>query len=61
MRLVLANPAGLWALMAIPLVLLIHFLQEQSRRVRVSTLFLLERVQPESVGGARLERRQMAA
>lgn len=56
MRLILANPAGLWALGAIPLVLLIHFLQEQSRRVRCSTLFLLDRVKPESVGGARLER-----
>jgi hypothetical protein len=56
MRLVLANPAGLWALAAIPLVLLIHFLQEQSRRVRSSTLFLLDRVKPESVGGARLDR-----
>ncbi len=56
MRLILANPAGLWALTAIPLVLLIHFLQEQSRKVRSSTLFLLDRVKPESVGGARLER-----
>jgi hypothetical protein len=56
MKLLLANPAGLWALLAIPAVLLIHFLQERSRRVRVSTLFLLERVKPESVGGARFER-----
>ncbi len=56
MSVVFANPAGFWALAAVPLVLLIHFLQEQSRRVRCSTLFLLERVKPESVGGARLER-----
>ena len=56
MKILLSNPAGLWALCAIPLVLLIHFLQEKSRRVRVSTLFLLERVQPQSVGGARIER-----
>lgn len=56
MKLLLANPAGLWALLAIPAILLIHFLQERSRRVRVSTLFLLERVKPESVGGARFER-----
>lgn len=56
MRLLLSNPAGLWALLAIPAILLIHFLQERSRRVRVSTLFLLERVKPESVGGARFER-----
>lgn len=56
MKLLLANPVGLWALLAIPAILLIHFLQERSRRVRVSTLFLLERVKPESVGGARFER-----
>jgi hypothetical protein len=56
LKLILANPAGLWALLAIPAILLIHFLQERSRRVRVSTLFLLERVKPESVGGARFER-----
>ena len=56
MKILLANPAGLWALLAIPAILLIHFLQERSRRVRVSTLFLLERVKPESVGGARFER-----
>ncbi|RBP37682.1 aerotolerance regulator-like protein [Roseimicrobium gellanilyticum] len=56
MRLLLANPAGLWALLAVPAILVIHFLQEKSRRVRVSTLFLLERVKPESVGGMRFER-----
>ncbi len=56
MKLLLSNPAGLWALLAIPAILAIHFLQERSRRVRVSTLFLLERVKPESVGGARFER-----
>ncbi|QIF04857.1 BatA domain-containing protein [Roseimicrobium sp. ORNL1] len=56
MRLLLANPAGLWALLAVPAILVIHFLQERSRRVRVSTLFLLERVKPESVGGMRFEK-----
>ncbi len=56
MKLFLANPAGLWALLAIPLILLIHFLQERTRRIRASTLFLLERVKPQSVGGARIER-----
>lgn len=56
LKLLLANPAGLWALLAIPAILAIHFLQERTRRVRVSTLFLLERVKPESVGGARFER-----
>lgn len=56
MKLFLANPAGLWALLAIPLILLIHFLQERTRRIRASTLFLLERVKPQSVGGARIDR-----
>lgn len=56
MNLLLANPAGLWALLAIPAILAIHFLQERSRRIKVSTLFLLERVKPESTGGARLEK-----
>ncbi|HSJ02536.1 MAG TPA: BatA domain-containing protein, partial [Verrucomicrobium sp.] len=56
MNFLLANPAGLWALLAIPAVLAIHFLQERSRKVRVSTLFLLDRVRPESTGGARFER-----
>lgn len=54
--LILSHPAGLWALLALPVVVLIHFLQERSRKVRTSTLFLLERVSPESVGGARFER-----
>lgn len=56
MNLLLANPAGLWALLAIPVILAIHFLQERSRRIKVSTLFLLERVKPESTGGARFEK-----
>ena len=56
MKLFLANPAGLWALLAIPVILLIHFLQERTRRIRASTLFLLERVKPQSVGGARIDR-----
>lgn len=56
MNLLLANPHGLWALLAIPAILAIHFLQERSRRIKVSTLFLLERVKPESTGGARFEK-----
>ena len=51
-----SNPAALYALLALPVILLIHFLQERSRRVRVSTLFLLEHAAPISAGGARLER-----
>ncbi|MGB8854766.1 MAG: BatA domain-containing protein [Pirellulales bacterium] len=52
----LANPWGLLALSVIPVIVAIHFLQEQSRRVRTSTLFLLEHAQPTSEGGFRLER-----
>lgn len=53
-----ANPWGLLALAAIPAIVAIHFLQEQSRRVRSSTLFLLEHARPTSEGGFRIERFQ---
>jgi hypothetical protein len=52
---VFGNPLGWWALLGIPAVLLIHFLQQESRQVRVSTLFLLEALAPRSVGGRRFE------
>ncbi len=51
-----SNPAALYALLALPVILLIHFLQERSRRVTVSTLFLLEHAAPVSARGARIER-----
>ncbi len=51
-----ANPAALYALLALPVIIAIHFLQQRSRRVRVSTLFLLEHATPISVAGARFER-----
>lgn len=51
-----ANPWGLLALAALPAIVAIHFLQEQSRRVRASTLFLLERAAPLPAGGIRLEK-----
>lgn len=54
--LTLANPAGLWALLGIPAVLAIHFLQRQSVVLPVSTLFLLEKTQRESASGRRLDR-----
>ena len=57
MNLFLANPvAGAWALLGIPAVLAIHFLQTPSRPLPVSTLFLLDRLDPKSTGGRRLER-----
>lgn len=51
-----ANPWGLTALAAVPALVAIHFLQERSRRVRSSTLFLLERAAPLPTGGMRLEK-----
>jgi len=51
-----ANPWGLLALAAVPVLVAIHFLQERSRRVRASTLFLLERAAPLPAGGIRLEK-----
>ncbi len=56
MELILSNPAGLWALSAIPVILLIHFLQRQSQEITISTLFLLEQMQRESVEGRKFER-----
>jgi hypothetical protein len=52
----LANPAGLWALLGIPAVLAIHFLQRRAKTVPVTTLFLLEKTQRESASGRRFDR-----
>ena len=54
--LILSNPIGLWGLLGIPAILLIHFLQRQSQEVTISTLFLLEQMQRESVEGNKFER-----
>lgn len=56
MPVLFANPAGLWALLGIPVILLIHFLQRESKRIPVSTLFLLEHLDRESVKGRRFDR-----
>ncbi|MDF1824493.1 MAG: BatA domain-containing protein [Verrucomicrobiales bacterium] len=56
MPLLFANPAGLWALFGIPLVLLIHFLQRQSQTLPSSTLFLLDAIDRESVQGSKIDR-----
>jgi len=53
MTLFLANPWGLLALLGIPAVVAIHLLRRKSRRVVVSTLFLVERLLPSSEGGRR--------
>jgi hypothetical protein len=54
--LTLANPYGLLALLGIPAVLAIHFLQRKAVELPVSTLFLLERSQRDAASGRRLER-----
>ena len=54
--LTLSNPAGLWALLGIPAVLAIHFLQRQAVILPISTLFLLEKTQRESASGRKLDR-----
>ena len=55
MGIVLANPWGLVALAAVPLLVAIHSLRQRSRRVVTSTLFLLEHAGPLPTGGIRLE------
>src|SRR6476620_10740548 len=52
----LANPYGLWALIGLPVVIAIHFLQRKSVILPVSTLFLLEKTQRESASGRRFDR-----
>lgn len=56
MGIVLANPWGLAALAALPVLVVIHSLRQRSRRVRASTLFLLEHVAPRPTEGTRLDR-----
>ncbi len=56
MPVIFDNPAGFWALLGIPALLLIHTLQARSRRTASSTLFLLDRLAPESRGGWHWER-----
>ena len=50
---VFANPWGALALLGIPIVVAIHCLQQKSRALQVSTLFLLERLAPDSQEGTR--------
>jgi hypothetical protein len=53
---VFGNPLGLLALLGIPAVLAIHFLQRKAVTLPVSTLFLLERTHREAAGGRRVDR-----
>ncbi len=56
MNITLANTWGLWALLGIPVVIAIHFLQRRNRRVPATTLFLLQQMKRESRTGSRFER-----
>lgn len=56
MDLSFANPAGFWALLGLPAVVAIHFLQRRSRRQVITTFFLLEHMRRESETGHRFER-----
>ena len=56
MTFMLANTWGLWALLGLPVVVAIHFLQRRNRRVPATTLFLLDQMKRESRTGNRFER-----
>jgi len=56
MNLLLGNPWGLLALLGIPALVAIHFLQRKARKIPSSTLFLLERTHRESKAGSKFER-----
>lgn len=56
-----ANPAGLWALGALAVVLAIHLLQRRPARLVVTTLFLLDHRAPRSAAGRRLDRLRSSA
>ncbi|MDL5052805.1 BatA and WFA domain-containing protein [Oscillatoria laete-virens NRMC-F 0139] len=56
MNLIFSNLAGFWALLAIPVILVIHFFQQKSRTRKISTLFLLRHLTPESAQGRAFER-----
>ena len=51
---VFANPWGALALLGVPAVIAIHCLQQKSRALSISTLFLLERLAPDSRQGRRI-------
>ena len=51
-----ANPAGLWALIGIPAIIAIHFLQRKALVLPISTLFLLEKTQRDAATGRRFDR-----
>lgn len=54
--LIFGNASALWALLALPALVAVHFFQQRSRRVVLSTRFLVEALAPESQGGRTWER-----
>lgn len=53
---ILSNPLGLLTLIAIPIVIAIHFLQRRAQVLPSSTLFLLQKTQKESASGRKFDR-----
>ena len=51
-----SNPAGFWALLGVPAILAIHFLQQRAKVARTSTWFLIEKLAPDSARGRTWER-----
>jgi hypothetical protein len=51
-----SNPTGFWALLGIPVILLIHFLQRQSQTLPASTLFLLDAIDRRSLRGRKIDK-----
>ena len=56
MPIVFANPLGFLALLGIPAILLIHLLQRQSQKFPISTLFMLDAIDRQSLKGQKLDR-----
>ncbi len=56
MSLSFSNPAAFWALLGVPAVVAIHFLQRRSQRRVITTLFLLQQMRRESETGSRIDR-----
>ena len=56
MPIVFANPLGFLALLGIPAILLIHLLQRQSQKFPISTLFMLDAIDRQSLKGRKLDR-----
>lgn len=56
MPIILTNLVGLWALLGIPAILLIHLLQRRASPLTINTLFLLEALERESRSGHRIQR-----